>query len=116
MKDRAWIDYIKTLREDLEGCKIEYQGKIYTVAAIDYNGMVHIDKPTEHNTTTAVYGPHEARKHIEIAKVFQTAQRIYDYTDPWNREQSVEEIAETIKTDPETVISYLMDIIEELTS
>jgi len=46
----------------------------------------------------------------------ELAQRIYDYTDPWERESTVEEIAETIKTDPEAVISYLMDIIEDLTA
>jgi hypothetical protein len=43
------------------------------------------------------------------------AQRIHDYTDPWAREETVEQIARSIQNDPEAVINYLLDIIEDLT-
>lgn len=55
-------DWIKNLETEFIGKKITYQGSVYTVAKVDYNGIIHIDKPTTHNTTTAVYEPHEARK------------------------------------------------------
>lgn len=112
----TWKEYIDDSKNALEGKKIEYHGDIYTVAAVDYNGMVHIDKPSEHNETTAVYSIHEARKRILTDRALEQAKRIFLWVDPWNRESTIAEIAHTIQTDPETVISYLMDIIEELTA
>ena len=55
-------DWIKSLKSEFLGKKVSYQGKVYTIADVDYNGIIHIDKPTEYTETTAVYEPHEARK------------------------------------------------------
>jgi hypothetical protein len=59
---KVYRDYIEKLRSEFVGKRIMYEGKCYTVAMVDYNGIIHIDKPTEHNKTTAVYEPCEARK------------------------------------------------------
>lgn len=57
-------DYINRLREEFIGKKIEFNGYIYTVAYVDYNGIIHIDLPSKHNNTTAVYDSYEAREHL----------------------------------------------------
>lgn len=43
----------------------------------------------------------------------QLAERIYNYVDPWDRDyETVDDIANDIKNDPETVIEYLLDLLE----
>ena len=58
----AYRDYIESLRSEFVGKRIMYEGKVYTIAMVDYNGIIHIDKPSQHNETTAVYEAYEARK------------------------------------------------------
>lgn len=60
----SWKQYIEALSSEFTGKMVEYNGSPYKIAKVDYNGMIHIDKPTERNLTTAVYEPHEARTHI----------------------------------------------------
>ena len=57
----TYKQYIESLQTEFVGKKVMYDGKPYTIAMVDYNGIIHIDKPTEYNKTTAVYEPHEAR-------------------------------------------------------
>lgn len=46
-------------------------------------------------------------------KIQQLAERIYNYVDPWDRDyETVDDIANDIKNDPETVVEYLLDILE----
>ena len=46
--------------------------------------------------------------------ISKLAERLYDLIDPWDRDyKDINEIADDIKTDPETVIAYLLDVIEE---
>ena len=61
MSFSAWV---RTLENEFVGKKVQYEGKIYTIVKVDYNGLIHIDKPSRYNTTTAVYEPHEARKNL----------------------------------------------------
>ena len=43
------------------------------------------------------------------------AERLFNYVDPWDRDhESVDDIANDIKNDPEAVIEYLMDLLEEV--
>ena len=43
------------------------------------------------------------------------ADRLFNYIDPWDREyESADDIANDIKNDPELVIEYLMDLLEEV--
>ena len=43
------------------------------------------------------------------------AERLFNYIDPWDREyESADDIANDIKNDPELVIEYLMDLLEEV--
>ena len=43
------------------------------------------------------------------------AERFFNYLDPWDRDYaSVDEIANEIKNDPEAVIEYMMDLLEEV--
>ena len=55
-------DYIEALRSEFVGKRVMYEGTVYTIAMVDYNGIIHIDKPSQYNETTAVYEAYEARK------------------------------------------------------
>jgi len=59
-----WKDYIEKLKKEWIGKKVEFNNKIYNVVDVDYNGIIHIDRPSKFNTTMAVYQPFEARKHL----------------------------------------------------
>lgn len=50
----AWKEYVEHLNKRFTGRKILYEGDEYTITHVDYNGVVHINKPSEHNDTTAV--------------------------------------------------------------
>lgn len=46
-------------------------------------------------------------------KLTELATRIYNYIDPWDREDAtVEDIARDITTNPNAVIDYLLDQLE----
>lgn len=62
----TWSERIKALRKEFEGKKVSYEGSIYNIAFVDYNGIIHIDKPGKFTKTTAVYTTSEARKNIII--------------------------------------------------
>jgi hypothetical protein len=48
-------------------------------------------------------------------KIQKLAERLYNLIDPWDREcESADDIANDIKTDPESVIEYLLDLQEEV--
>lgn len=57
-----YSDYIAKLRDIWIGKKVMYDGKVYTICDVDYNGILHIDRPTEHNATTAAFDPYTALK------------------------------------------------------
>ncbi len=58
----TWKEHIAKLNAEWKGKRVMYDGSVYNVALVDYNGIIHIDKPSEHNKTTAVYEPYEAKK------------------------------------------------------
>ena len=60
----TWKNHIETLKNKYIGKKVKYNGGIYTIVNVDYNGIIHIDLPTEHNATTAVFESYEADKAI----------------------------------------------------
>lgn len=60
----SWREYIENLKAELTGKKVRYDGTVYTIATIDYNGIIHIDKPGRFTETTAVYEPWEARQNL----------------------------------------------------
>lgn len=52
------------------------------------------------------------RDNITIQKL---AKRIYNYIAPWDRDyETVDDIANDIKNDPDLIIEYLMDQLEEI--
>ena len=56
MKNHAtWAEYVKSLADEYTGVKVHYDGKTYKIVKVDYNGVMHINKPSEHNETTAVF-------------------------------------------------------------
>ena len=55
-----YSDYIAKLKAEWIGKKVMYDGKVYTICHVDYNGVLHIDKPSEHNETTAAFLPYQA--------------------------------------------------------
>lgn len=60
----TWKEHINALRAEFVGKRVMYQGNPFNIVDVDYNGIIHIDLESEHNKTTAVYDPHEARKHL----------------------------------------------------
>ena len=43
------------------------------------------------------------------------AQRLFDFIPHWDRVyETVDEVVEDIKNDPESIIEYLMDLLEEV--
>ena len=63
MRSKEWINKLKV---EFVGRKVLYEGKVYTIADVDYNGLIHINKASQFNNTTAVYEPHEARKALIV--------------------------------------------------
>lgn len=61
---RTYKDYIAGLKDKFIGRKVEWNGKAYNIVDVDYNGIIHIDRPTAYNATTAVYEAYEAGKHL----------------------------------------------------
>lgn len=59
-----YIKYIMNLKEKYIGKKVMYENEIYNIVDVDVNGIIHIDKPTKYNKTSAVYFPYEADKNI----------------------------------------------------
>ena len=59
-----WKDYIEELKSKWIGKKVKYDREVYTIVDVDYNGVLHIDKPTQYNKTMAVYSPFEAQNHV----------------------------------------------------
>jgi hypothetical protein len=44
----------------------------------------------------------------------KVAERIFNYIAPWDRDyETIDDIANDIENDPEAVIDYLMDLLEE---
>lgn len=60
----TWRGYIESLENEFIGKKVIYDGRIFSIVKVDYNGMIHINKPGKHTTTSAVFNPSEARKAI----------------------------------------------------
>lgn len=57
-------DYINRLKQKYVGKKVMFEGKIYNIVDVDYNGVLHIDRPTRCNKTTAAFLDYEADKAI----------------------------------------------------
>lgn len=58
----TWKDYIRELKKKWLGKQVRFEGSIYTVVDVDCNGVLHINRPTEHNKTTAAFLPNEAQE------------------------------------------------------
>lgn len=50
----SYRDWIEKLRAEWTGRKVLFEGSIYTVVDVDYNGGLLIDKPARFTETTAV--------------------------------------------------------------
>ena len=50
----TYRESIEAMRREWRDRKVEYEGKIYSVLDVDYNGSLLIDKPDEFKATTAV--------------------------------------------------------------
>ena len=59
-----WREYIERLKEEFIGKSVEWCGKTFEIVDVDYNGIIHINRASKFNATTAVYMPYEARQHM----------------------------------------------------
>ena len=50
----TYKEYIKNLKNEWIGKKVKYEGEIYKVVDVDYNGMLLINKKARFTNTTAV--------------------------------------------------------------
>ena len=68
---------------------------------------------SQHRSRPGGYEDKEGQTMRDNIKIQQLAERIYNYVDPWDRDyETVDDIANDIKNDPEAVIEYLMDLLE----
>jgi hypothetical protein len=51
----TWKEHIERLKRDWIGKKVMYGDRVHTIVDVDINGILHIDLPSEHNMTTAVF-------------------------------------------------------------
>lgn len=58
----TWKEYIESLKTEWIGKRVMFGSRPYTIVDVDYNGILHIDRPTERNKTTAAFEPYEAKK------------------------------------------------------
>lgn len=47
-------DYIESKKQEWTGKQVSYNGTIYTVLDVDYNGALLINKPAQFTDTTAI--------------------------------------------------------------
>lgn len=50
----TYREYIETMKKRWIGRKVEFEGNVYTVEDVDYNGILLINKPAKFTETTAV--------------------------------------------------------------
>jgi hypothetical protein len=50
----SYKNYIEAKRQKYVGTKAYWEGELYTIVKVDYNGVLHIDKPGQFTDTTAV--------------------------------------------------------------
>lgn len=56
MKNHStWAEHVESLAKKYVGVAVRYDGKIYKIVKMDFNGVMHINKSSEHNKTTAVF-------------------------------------------------------------
>lgn len=51
---KEYSKWIEKLKAKWVGKKINFEGNVYTVMDVDYNGLLLINKPTRYNNTTAI--------------------------------------------------------------
>lgn len=56
----TYKEWIESLKRKWIGKRVKFEGGIYNVVDVDYNGFLLIDKKARHTETTAV-----ARHHVE---------------------------------------------------
>lgn len=58
----TWKEYIEKLKKKWLGKKVMYDGCQYTIVDVDYNGILHIDRQTKFNKTTAAFNAYDVVK------------------------------------------------------
>lgn len=58
----TWKEYIERLKTEWVGKKVIFDGEIHTIVDVDYNSILHIDRPTEYNKTTAAFDEYDVVK------------------------------------------------------
>lgn len=50
----SYQEYLRSMHAKYIGAQVRYNGRLYKVIDVDYNGMLLIDIPSDHAETTAV--------------------------------------------------------------
>ena len=50
----SYQEYLRSMYAKYIGALVRYNGRLYKVIEVDYNGMLLIDIPSDHAETTAV--------------------------------------------------------------
>lgn len=56
----TWKEYIERLKNEWVSKKVVFEGAVYTVVDVDYNGVLMIDKKGKYTETTAAFTPARA--------------------------------------------------------
>lgn len=51
---KTWKEYIEGLKNEWVGKKVVFEGAVYTIVDVDYNGVLMINKKGKYTETTAV--------------------------------------------------------------
>lgn len=63
---RTYREYIERMRSEWVGKKVRFEGEVYNVVDVDYNGMLLIDKKAQYTDTTAVATYHIEKEELAV--------------------------------------------------
>lgn len=56
----TWNEYIEKLKYEWIGERVVFEGAVYTIVDVDYNGVLMINKKGKYTETTAAFTPEHA--------------------------------------------------------
>lgn len=67
---KTWKEYIEGLKNEWVGKKVVFEGAVYTVVDVDYNGVLMINKKGKYTETTAAFTPaHAVMRAVENGSI-----------------------------------------------
>lgn len=71
----TWKEYIEELKNEWVGKKVVFEGAVYTVVDVDYNGVLMINKKGKYTETTAAFTPAHAVMTAENGRLTESEEK-----------------------------------------